>query len=80
VACIRLLPEALRAPVLALPPRDGRALLRRVGVFGAMSKSLSEYALLEFEVENAMLPKGTRVNWWSLAWLAAARSVREKSR
>jgi hypothetical protein len=43
---VRLLPESLRAPVLALPPRDppvlalppreGRALLRLVGVFGAI--------------------------------------------
>jgi|TARA_R110002003_G_scaffold2545_2_gene24439 hypothetical protein len=35
-ANVRLLPDSLRDPVLALPPRDGRALLRLVGVFGGI--------------------------------------------
>jgi hypothetical protein len=36
---VRLLPESLRLPVLALPPRDGRALLRLadVGLFGGIT-------------------------------------------
>lgn len=33
---VRLLPDSLLEPVLALPPRDGRALLRRVGVLGGI--------------------------------------------
>jgi hypothetical protein len=46
---VRLLPESLRAPVLALPPREpvlalppreGRALSRLVGVFGAIVSRL----------------------------------------
>ncbi len=33
---IRLLPDSLLPPVLGLPPRDGRALFRLVGVLGAI--------------------------------------------
>ena len=34
---VRRLPDSLLSPMLALPPRDGRALLRRAGDFGGMT-------------------------------------------
>jgi hypothetical protein len=37
VQCVRLLPDSRLEPVLTLPPRDGRALLRLVGVLGAIA-------------------------------------------
>jgi hypothetical protein len=40
---VRRLPESRRLPVLALPPRDGRALLRLVGVFGGIAMALVKY-------------------------------------
>ena len=38
---LRRLPDSLLDPVLARPPRDGRALLRLVGVLGGIAQAES---------------------------------------
>jgi hypothetical protein len=78
---VRLLPDSLRDPVLALPPREGRALLRLLGVFGAML-----LAVLARDVKQVIggsvssSRRGADGRGGIGPGFAAARRVHEKSR